>query len=275
MADLIFCGNPGVGKSTLLTSVSNIQFESGFSWGEGLTSKLDFKESPDLPGVRFCDTPGLADIEMSKRAAEAITGALTYCANHKRRALIFFIVTVESGRVKPDDLFTIKQVMGSITFPNGEKPSKNDYGVIINKCTFLKRPDFQTSGRRKIESAFCIKSDTVPFTTSHIYFIPYAEDMVDQSNCKRSFDGLKEWIIEFPGIMIDSVTKIDVSSLEEKLKRAKELHNKEMQELEKRLLSQNKEVIDKLEKQMEETKRDMQKKIDEAQSRRGGGCCIL
>merc|ERR1712142_676970 len=146
LSDLIFCGNPGVGKSTLLTSVSEIQFHSGFNWGEGLTNRLDFKESPALPGIRFGDTPGLADISMAERAAEAITEALKDGARQGRRTLIFFIVTVEAGRVKPDDLFTIKQVMGSITFPNGRRPSRNDYGVIINKCTFLERSDFSTTG---------------------------------------------------------------------------------------------------------------------------------
>ena len=93
MADVIFCGNPGVGKSTLLTSVSGVKFQSGFSWGEGLTNKLDFKDSPSIPGLRFGDTPGLADIAMAERAAKAITDALKDSARQGRRSFIFFIVT--------------------------------------------------------------------------------------------------------------------------------------------------------------------------------------
>ena len=39
--DVIFCGNPGVGKSTLLSCISEITFMSGFSWGDGLTLKAE------------------------------------------------------------------------------------------------------------------------------------------------------------------------------------------------------------------------------------------
>lgn len=65
--DIIFCGNPGVGKSSIATSISGVQFESGISFGSGLTMKLKWNESPTLPGIRFADTPGLADMELKEQ----------------------------------------------------------------------------------------------------------------------------------------------------------------------------------------------------------------
>ena len=51
--DIIMCGNPGVGKSTLLSSISKEQFRSGISFGSGLTAKLEWKESRYFEGTRF------------------------------------------------------------------------------------------------------------------------------------------------------------------------------------------------------------------------------
>merc|ERR1712100_780787 len=39
-SDIIFCGNPGVGKSTLLSSISGQQFSSGLSFGGGFTTEM-------------------------------------------------------------------------------------------------------------------------------------------------------------------------------------------------------------------------------------------
>ena len=235
MTDIIFCGNPGVGKSTLLTSISDVQFQSGFNWAQGLTNQLNFKENPNIPGYRFGDTPGLADVAIAERAAEAITEALREAARQGRRVLIFFIVTVESGRVKPDDLFTIKQVMGSITFPNGQRPSRNDYGVIINKCTFMDRPDFGTNGRKMFDITFGTQSTAVPYTTEYIHFVPHIAAMVDVTNCRHQFNGLKEWVMQYPGINISSVSTIDVSGLAEHMRQAEEQHKREMEQLQEKL----------------------------------------
>ena len=280
-SDVIFVGNPGVGKSTLLNSVSGVQFNSGFNWGDGLNIRINFKTSPAFPGVRFGDTPGLADIEMAERAAEAITAALKDGARQGRRTMIFFIVTVQAGRVKPDDLFTIKQVMGSIIFPNGERPSKNDYGVIINKCTFLNRPDFSTTGRQRFQNIFGTTSGTVPYTTNHLYFVPHVSSMVDARNSTHEFTGLREWVMQYSGMNISTVETIDVSRLEEQLRAAADLHRKEMEKLEAEIRRQQEEEKIRLQNEMERERIALQQQIASAQAAQrryssdSDGCVVM
>ena len=118
----LFIGNPGVGKSTLVNCLAQkVLFKNGISIGSGMTYQME-KEEHD--GIVYMDTPGLADIKLRKAAAEAITKALKQNGMYQ----IFFVVTLESGRVRPQDLATIKLVLENakdITY----------YSLIVNKLT--------------------------------------------------------------------------------------------------------------------------------------------
>lgn len=92
------------------------------SFGQGLTSKLDIKE---LGGRIFIDTPGLADKKLREEAAQTITEALQRGGMFK----ICFVVTLDSGRPRPDDLCTMKLVMDAAKIP------ENRYGVNFNKLS--------------------------------------------------------------------------------------------------------------------------------------------
>lgn len=272
---IIFCGNPGAGKSTLLSSISGMQFDSGLSWGRGLTAELRFQESPLMPGLKFGDTPGLSDIKLAEEASKAITQALLTAAKENANVKIFFVVTVESGRIRTDDLYTIKQVMGSITLPDGSKPGPNNYGLIINKCDFLDRPDFQSQGLRILmnEVAQPESPTSVPFTTVCLKFLPQIPEMANASNKMLKLPELMEFVLTFPGIEIARADKIDVSDLEEKLRKAKEDNAREMANLEKKLKEGHKSEMDVLQQNMNSIKRDMQEKLDAAErkARASGG----
>ena len=78
---IIAIGNPGTGKSTTLNALAGKQlFKSGVSFGGGLTKTLD-EEIVD--GVKYMDTPGLADKELRIAAGEAISKALKAGGKYK------------------------------------------------------------------------------------------------------------------------------------------------------------------------------------------------
>lgn len=269
--DIIFCGNPGVGKSSIASSISGIQFESGISFGSGLTVKLQWNISPKLPNVRFADTPGLADMELKEAAATAITQALKEGATAGHDTKIIFVVTTEGARLRPDDLYTIKVVMGSIRNAAGETPGMNSYAVIINKCEFLGHPSFHKGGQEKIESMLTNPNLNV-IPTAHIKFLPVTDALTGQDNAMVAFEGLLEWVLmRTPKIQVAEAEKIDTSSQEEAIEAMKQEHKAAMERLESlteqqtRELAAAQEARQDLERTMEEERAAMEEKARQMQ----------
>ena len=98
--NILVVGNPGAGKSTLLNTILKMKvFKSGVSIGTGMTFNFDlFCNEED--GITYMDTPGLNDISKRQQAADAITTALKHSGQYK----VFFVATLEQGRLKPDDI---------------------------------------------------------------------------------------------------------------------------------------------------------------------------
>jgi len=114
-------GNPGAGKSTFMNALAGASlFESGIKLGSGLTSVLDVKTHN---GQVFIDTPGLADAQMRKKAAEAIRDGLKRGGNFK----VLFFIGENSGRAVVQDTTTMKLVL------DAAPEIGQNYGVIVNK----------------------------------------------------------------------------------------------------------------------------------------------
>jgi GTP-binding protein EngB required for normal cell division len=117
---IVFCGNPGVGKSSLCNSIfQQVVFQSGISKGRGMTQA---KQEYIYENRKYIDTPGLSDVNLRKQAAEEIEKALKENNNYK----IIFVATLEAGRIRPDDLVTINTICEAIKTPF-------EYGIIFNK----------------------------------------------------------------------------------------------------------------------------------------------
>jgi len=121
-AVIMFCGNPGVGKSTLCNSVfGRAVFESGLSLGRGLTKT---KQQHMHQGNLYIDTPGLDDAISRIEAAREIEAALKQNNDYK----IVFVAVLEEARIRGSDLATIDTICKAIKTPF-------EYGLIFNKVS--------------------------------------------------------------------------------------------------------------------------------------------
>ena len=118
----LFIGNPGTGKSTLANCIArSLLFKSGLKFGDGMTFQLDMKKCNE---VTYLDTPGLDDIKLRKQAAAAITKALKQNGTYQ----IFFVITLEAGRLRTQDVLTIKLVLESSS-------DLKYFSLIVNKLS--------------------------------------------------------------------------------------------------------------------------------------------
>jgi len=272
--DIIFCGNPGVGKSSIATSISGVQFKSGVSFGSGLTVDLTWNETPALPNFRFADTPGLADMELKEKAAQAIREALAQGAALGHKTKIIFVVTTEGGRLRPEDMYTIKIVMNSIKLAGGAAPGANSYAIIINKCAFLDSPRFLQGGSARIESMLS-DAKTNPIPSAYVKYLPAIPDIAGKENANISCDGLLEWVLMMaPSIQVALAERIDTSSQEEVIAAMKEEHKAATDRLEALSVEQAKELAaasqarQEMEARMKKELADMERRAKDAEERR-------
>ena len=96
-------------------------FKSGTNIATGISYQLD---KLVVNNITYCDTPGLKDVKQHQQAALAITQALKQGGEF----LVVFVVTLEAGRVKPEDKSTIEAVLKGA-------PEITSFGLIINKLS--------------------------------------------------------------------------------------------------------------------------------------------
>jgi GTP-binding protein EngB required for normal cell division len=162
---ILFIGNSGVGKSSLCNSVfQQAIFKPGIPAATGMIAQ---KQEYRYGNTLYIDAPGLADVKNHQQAAVEIENALKYNNNYK----IVFVMTLESGRVRPDDVTTIETVCEAIKV-------SFEYGIIFNKVTKPAIEDIAKKGvdvylnifKKKPYSAVVLKRDEDIEDRADVYF---------------------------------------------------------------------------------------------------------
>jgi GTP-binding protein EngB required for normal cell division len=215
---IMFCGNPGVGKSSLCNAIfQQAVFRSGVSAVTGMTIAREEHTHGDK---LYIDTPGLADVKTRQKAAVEIEEALKKNNNYK----IVFVATLESGRVRPDDVTTIETVCEAIKVPF-------EYGIIFNKVTSGVIEDITLRGLDYYLSPFKKK----PYIT---VVLKRDDDIEDRPNAyfkhnSQNRESLSYFLNNLRSAQIseDNVKPLEVRNYEQRLNEIQEEHRKKVAEL--------------------------------------------
>lgn len=194
----LFAGNPGSGKSTLVNAlIGEVLFKSGVSFGRGLTETF---QTETYNGAMYIDSPGLDDAEVKEKAAQEITKALKQNGKYH----VFFVVTMESGRVRPADSIAMRLILESA-------PDIKQYSVIINKVTKPIMDKFEQNPDEFAKVKTCLLAG-LPEATNRFFVIPKDENLedLDDQLMKKLPDGLEEFVRSEPGMLIQ---KSDVKDI--------------------------------------------------------------
>jgi GTP-binding protein EngB required for normal cell division len=237
---LVFIGNPGVGKSSIINSIIGKQvFTSGLS-ATGVTKAC---QSYEQGGRIYIDTPGLSDIAIKHQAAQEIEKALKKNKNYR----IFFVLTLEAGRLRPDDLNTIHRVMEAINHP------RKSFHVVINKITKKERREI-LDDKVKYRS-LCDQMNIGSQIHEHVCYIEHDQDLEYEHH---EFIALDERIGKFIHdesslffLKDNQVAKINSESVEEMKKRIQDEEARLKRQLEdqRRQEEEMKRQIEKLEQE--------------------------
>lgn len=166
VGNLTFCGNPGVGKSTIVNLLCG---RPTFTSGESMNGVTQANQSVVMEfGGELVDTPGIVDVAIEAAAKMLMHDAILM----SERQIFSFVMTVESGRVRPADVKVIRAVLAA----TGVAPERlhNKFVILINKCT----PRAISEATEMVSK---LGQAIEPYSTSRILLIPKTSDTVHLS----------------------------------------------------------------------------------------------
>ena len=157
-----------------------------------MTFELDIKKHN---GIKYLDTPGLSDIKLRKQAAAAITEALKQGGTYQ----VFFVITLEAGRIRPEDMTTIKLTLESAT-------DIKHFSIIINKLSKTALDGLLTENAEQLrilitELLVQINCKDNPPT---VLLLKLQDKLFDETNKFIDWDDLNEFAAKAPSITLNS-----------------------------------------------------------------------
>eukprot|EP01132_Coremiostelium_polycephalum_P000132 gene132-179_t len=240
---IMFCGNPGVGKSSLCNSVfQKALFSSGVSSVTSLTTQQQTYQYGDK---LYIDTPGLADVNTREQAAKEIEQALKKNNNYK----IVFVATIESGRLRPTDVSTIETVCDAIKVPF-------EYGLVFNKVSNISKSTIIRNGLGRYLRPFMNKGPCATVILEHDMELCDTPNVFYKDGNKNR-EALLRFLHDLPPNKIDApdVTLLKTANEQERLQQL-ELENKRQQEQAQLAAVQRKKELEEKQKQIDEMEKD-------------------
>lgn len=169
----LFSLHPQALENQLLAMLwlARLDSKSGLSFGSGLTRNVQWKAIGDSGWVG--DTPGLNDKENRAAAIEEITKALKTGQRHLK---LVFLVTLQTGKVRAEDVTTIKLILDSL-------PGDIKYGIIVNQVTpkvFEKIHNPEDNASQLIAASLTVKGTPSMQFIHHYRKISRLEDAKDE-----------------------------------------------------------------------------------------------
>ena len=150
------------------------------------------------------------DVNMRQKAADAITQALKQNGYYK----IFFVVVLQNGRVRPEDIATMTLVLNAAPISH--------YGVIINQLSPREYKDLLSKDSGAAQNVLGMIWTAVgrDKASAHVHLVKRDEDLEGADNVVKALPkDLVTFIQQTPGMEIKSqeVQKVRASEFEEKM----------------------------------------------------------
>lgn len=172
---------------------------------------------------------------MRQKAADAITEALKQNGYYK----IFFVVGLQNGRVRPEDIATMKLVLDAAPI--------TEYGVIINQLTERQHSDLSSGGTATGQVISAFWGALNGKKCRHFHFMKADKDLEDAENVWNDLpEDMIDFIEKLPGLEIKSqeVKRVRTTDYEEQREESQLRLMQTMQLTEQRKLELLKQILE-------------------------------